>query len=283
MTTQIGWMIMYLLFFVSCNMNVEKKAVTNDDKQFGKCFVAKVDDGSKICFRIIGNKNVEVYRNSPFDKSQEMIDGYESIEYFGKIIIPETIKHDGNEYKVTKIGDYAFFCSKITSIVIPKSVISIGESSFQACNKLEKITIPDNIESIGQYAFTGCTSIISVEIPEGVIDIGEFAFKYCEKLQSVIIPSSMLSLKEGVFHGCFSLNSVIIKEGVRFIGDSAFEECINLTHIIVPKSVISIGEDAFARCSMLTYVDVQNPELIICFKDVFGDCDMLIQDSVIFR
>ena len=47
-TTQIGWMIMYLLFFVSCNMNVEKKAGNNDDKQFGKCFVAKVDDGSKI-------------------------------------------------------------------------------------------------------------------------------------------------------------------------------------------------------------------------------------------
>ena len=44
----------FVVFFVSCNMNVEKKAGNNDDKQFGKCFVAKVDDGSKICFRIIG-------------------------------------------------------------------------------------------------------------------------------------------------------------------------------------------------------------------------------------
>ena len=278
---QIGLIIMCFLLFVSCNVNVEK-GTKNDDK-VGKCFVAEVNGNSKMCFRIIGNTNVEVYRSSPFDIPQEKLDGYESIEYFGNAIIPETIKYDGEVYKVTKIGDYAFFCSKITSIVIPKSVISIGESSFQACNKLKKVIIPKNVKCIGQYAFTGCTSIISIEMHEGVINIGEFAFKYCEKLRSIVIPSSVLSLKEGVFHGCFNLNSVMIKEGVKSIEDSAFEECTSLTHITIPRSVTKIGEDAFARCSMLTCVNIQNPELNICFEDVFSDCDKLIQDSVVYR
>lgn len=277
---------MCLLILTSCNVKNgnTKTQKSNDNLQIGDCFITESNGSSnKICFRIIGDTVVEVYRKSPFENLQEVIDGYENINYRGEIVIPETVKYDGSVFTVTKIGDYAFFCTDITSVIIPKSVISIGESSFQACNKLKNVTISESVVSIGQYAFTGCTSIVSVDLPKSMCDIGEFAFKYCEKLPSIIVPSSVLSLKEGIFHGCFSLNSVIIKEGVRFIGDSAFEECTSLTHITVPKSVISISEDAFARCSMLTYVDILNPELNICFKDVFSDCDKLVQDSVKFR
>ena len=277
---------MCLLILTSCNVKNgnTKTQKSNDNLQIGDCFITESNGSSnKICFRIIGDTVVEVYRKSPFENLQEVIDGYENINYRGEIVIPETVKYDGSVFTVTKIGDYAFFCTDITSVIIPKSVISIGESSFQACNKLKKVTIPESVVSIGQYAFTGCTSIVSIELPNSVKDIGEFAFKYCDNLLSITIPSSMDSLKEGVFHGCISLNSLIIKEGLKYIGDSAFEECTSLTHISIPNSIMGIGLDAFARCSMLTYVDILNPELNICFKDVFSDCDKLVHDSVKFR
>lgn len=281
-----GIITMCLLILTSCNVKNgnTKTQKSNDNLQIGDCFIAESNgSANKICFRIIGDTVVEVYRKSPFENLQEVIDGYENINYRGEIVIPETVKYDGSVFTVTKIGDYAFFCTDITSVIIPKSVISIGESSFQACNKLKNVTIPESIVSIGQYAFTGCTSIVSIELPNSVKDIGEFAFKYCDNLLSITIPSSMDSLKEGVFHGCISLNSLIIKEGLKYIGDSAFEECTSLTHISIPNSIMGIGLDAFARCSMLTYVDILNPELNICFKDVFSDCDKLVQDSVKFR
>ena len=281
-----GIITMCLLILTSCNVKNgnTKTQKSNDNLQIGDCFITESNGSSnKICFRIIGDTVVEVYRKSPFENLQEVIDGYENINYRGEIVIPETVKYDGSVFTVTKIGDYAFFCTDITSVIIPKSVISIGESSFQACNKLKKVTIPESVVSIGQYAFTGCTSIVSIELPNSVKDIGEFAFKYCDNLLSITIPSSMDSLKEGVFHGCISLNSLIIKEGLKYIGDSAFEECTSLTHISIPNSIMGIGLDAFARCSMLTYVDILNPELNICFKDVFSDCDKLVQDSVKFR
>lgn len=281
-----GIITMCLLILTSCNVKNgnTKTQKSNDNLQIGDCFITESNGSSnKICFRIIGDTVVEVYRKSPFENLQEVIDGYENINYRGEIVIPETVKYDGSVFIVTKIGDYAFFCTDITSVIIPKSVISIGESSFQACNKLKKVTIPESVVSIGQYAFTGCTSIVSIELPNSVKDIGEFAFKYCDNLLSITIPSSMDSLKEGVFHGCISLNSLIIKEGLKYIGDSAFEECTSLTHISIPNSIMGIGLDAFARCSMLTYVDILNPELNICFKDVFSDCDKLVQDSVKFR
>ena len=281
-----GIITMCLLILTSCNVKNgnTKTQKSNDNLQIGDCFITESNGSSnKICFRIIGDTVVEVYRKSPFENLQEVIDGYENINYRGEIVIPETVKYDGSVFIVTKIGDYAFFCTDITSVIIPKSVISIGESSFQACNKLKNVTIPESIVSIGQYAFTGCTSIVSIELPNSVKDIGEFAFKYCDNLLSITIPSSMDSLKEGVFHGCISLNSLIIKEGLKYIGDSAFEECTSLTHISIPNSIMGIGLDAFARCSMLTYVDILNPELNICFKDVFSDCDKLVQNSVKFR
>ena len=281
-----GIITMCLLILTSCNVKNgnTKTQKSNDNLQIGDCFITESNGSSnKICFRIIGDTVVEVYRKSPFENLQEVIDGYENINYRGEIVIPETVKYDGSVFTVTKIGDYAFFCTDITSVIIPKSVISIGESSFQACNKLKKVTIPESVVSIGQYAFTGCTSIVFIELPNSVKDIGEFAFKYCDNLLSITIPSSMDSLKEGVFHGCISLNSLIIKEGLKYIGDSAFEECTSLTHISIPNSIMGIGLDAFARCSMLTYVDILNPELNICFKDVFSDCDKLVQDSVKFR
>ncbi|MDR0639761.1 MAG: leucine-rich repeat domain-containing protein [Spirochaetaceae bacterium] len=43
------------------------------------------------------------------------------------------------------IGKYAFYCSSLTSITIPNSVTSIGESAFAGCDKLNSET-RQNIE-----------------------------------------------------------------------------------------------------------------------------------------
>ena len=281
-----GIITMCLLILTSCNVKNgnTKTQKSNDNLQIGDCFIAESNgSANKMCFRILGDTVVEIFRESPFENLPKAIDGYGNINYCGEIVIPETVKYDGIVFTVTKIGDYAFFCTDITSVIIPKSVIYIGESSFQACNRLKNVTIPESVVSIGQYAFTGCTNIVSIELPNSVKNIGEFAFKYCDNLLSITIPSSMDSLKEGVFHGCINLNSLIIKEGVKYIGDSAFEECTSLTHISIPNSVMGIGLYAFARCSRLISVDIQNPELDFCYENVFGDCDILNRESVSYR
>ena len=49
--------------------------------------------------------------------------------------------------------------SGLTSIEIPESVTSIGESAFRGCSGLTSITIPDSVTSIGDYAFRGCSGL----------------------------------------------------------------------------------------------------------------------------
>ena len=47
-------------------------------------------------------------------------------------------------------------CSKLTSLVIPSSVITIEDYAYYQCTNLRSVTIPSSVTYIGKYAFQGC-------------------------------------------------------------------------------------------------------------------------------
>ena len=149
---------------------------------------------------------------------------YYSSAYFGEVSIPETVTHNGTNYSVTSIGNYAFhYCRSLTSITIPNSVTSIGESAFYSCSSLTSITIPNSVTSIGERAFDGCSSLTKTDYTGDV--------------------ASWCKIK---FGGCYA-NPIYYSHNFYINGKE-------ITELVIPDSVTSIGEWAFNGCSSLRYV-----------------------------
>ena len=165
-------------------------------------------------------------------------------------------------------------CANLTSIVLPESVTSIGESAFCDCFNLSSVSIPNSVTSIGSSAFYDCDNLSSIVIPESVTSIGSYCFFYCYSLGAIVIPDGVTSIGNSMFYHCTSLSSVTIPSSVTSIGELAFYECRSLTSINIPEDVTSIGRNAFNGCTRL--ISVVIPEGITTIEDyVFANCSYL--------
>lgn len=60
----------------------------------------------------------------------------------GDLVIPSSVTYEGNEYRVVRIANVAFFgCTSLTSVTIPASVKHIGDEVFCDCTSLTTITV----------------------------------------------------------------------------------------------------------------------------------------------
>ena len=206
-----------------------------------------------------------------FQKKQTV----ENYEGFESIIIPNAIECNSRSYKVSSIGDNAFYgCYSLTKIEIPNSVISIGDNAFSYCSSLTSIEIPNSVKSIGEKAFEGCISLSSIEIPSSVTSIGAYTFSGCSSLTSITIPNSVTSIERNAFSRCSSLLNIAIPNSVTSLGVYALSGCSSLTSIVIPNSVTSIEERVFEGCSSLTSIGIP-PSITSIGEYAFYDCENL--------
>lgn len=66
---------------------------------------------------------------------------------------------------INEINDEFKECKNITSISIPISVVSIGESAFQFSEALTNINIPSSVTLICKFAFANCSSLVQNNLP----------------------------------------------------------------------------------------------------------------------
>lgn len=164
------------------------------------------------------------------------------------VIIPNSVIY---------IGEYAFVCcDSLTEVTIPNSVTSIEMCAFSRCTSLNNITIPNSVINIGAFAFSDCTNLRSVDISNNITNISNGTFSRCENLTKVTIPDNVISIGDSVFKDCTGLEKVEIPNSVKSIGNSAFYNCPNLANIAIPNSVTDIGDYTFNGCSNLTSITI---------------------------
>lgn len=169
------------------------------------------------------------------------------------------------------------------SFSIPSSVKSIEEGAFESC-KLTSVMLPANLTSIGGFAFCGCTSLTgSITIPASVTSIVRNAFNGCNKLTGINVDtdnqnySSMYGIlydkdQADLLFCPLGLTSVTIPYGVTSIANNAFYECSGFTSVTIPASVTSIGSYAFCNCSKLASVYFDGAPTMNHGLDTFSGC-----------
>src|SRR5574344_609399 len=186
------------------------------------------------------------------------------------VTIPATVTNpsDSKTYNVTSIGISAFYnCSELTSVTIPSSVTSIGESAFKSSG-LTSVTIPTSVTSIGENAFIGCLWLTSIDLSNAnsLQTIGASAFRNCSNATFITTTgtpatpvkyNALTSIGNYAFRECSGLKDFDISGATNLtsIEDRAFLRA-GLTSIIIPASVTSIGVSAFYYCAGLKSIDL---------------------------
>lgn len=167
--------------------------------------------------------------------------------YSGDLTVPETVGLDGNTYRVTAVGHYAFgMCDALTSVTLPASVAEIPANAFDGCLNLTDIkvkgsahftsrdgalytadgstlvalapgyegdfTIAEGVERIADRALGGCPFVTAAEMPESVTEIGSDALYFCNWLRDITISPSVVSIGHAALADCASLRSISVAD-----------------------------------------------------------------------
>ena len=177
-----------------------------------------------------------------------------------------------------EIWGYAFKdCKNLEKVDLNKTT-SIGDMSFENCTKLSSIVLPNTLVELGTYVFSGCTLLNNIKMPSNPIEITNtfiygsgyyndtnnwengilYVDNYLITTNNDLLNQQSINVKEGTIviainaltNNGKNLKSIVLPEGLKIIGSSAFSSLYSLSQINIPSSVISIGNNAFGATDL---------------------------------
>ena len=226
-------------------MAKKKLVITEVENLFQNSSRKSMSTKCDMGFRFLEGKNLKLC-----NEWVESVDGVFKITYYDDFIIPETIPINGENYRVTEIGEFTIIKS-MESLYIPESIAKIDGYAFNYipnspttriqvsennkyydsrdnCNaiietKTDKLicasnnsVIPDSVKVIGVNSFEGCM-MENIIIPNAVIEIESEAFRLCKYLKNITIPALVEKIRINPFAFCPSLSSIkVSKDNMHF-------------------------------------------------------------------
>ena len=144
---------------------------------------------------------------------------------------------------LTKVPSYLCYnCDKLTSVVIPDQIKTIGVNAFAGCAMLETVKISRNsqLETLEAQCFRDSTKIGAFYIPAGlktlgVAGSGSAPFVGCTNLYFVADPDE--TTKPSVYYFPKNITSIV---------GETFKSCKNLNDVLVFHSGITEVKDGWA-------------------------------------
>ncbi|MDE6534583.1 MAG: leucine-rich repeat domain-containing protein, partial [Muribaculaceae bacterium] len=170
----------------------------------------------------------------------------------------DNVKYGTQDNTLGNFWAYALDC--LTEVKLPKNLVTLGAGTFQSKTFLNGVIIPASVISIGNYAFSGCSSLTNLIIEDGATtlslgynDTGKGLFYDCP-LETLYLGRDLI-YNTSPFYGKESLRQVTLANSVTTIGANAFSYS-GLSSVEIPSSVTTIASDAFQNCSGLKEVHI---------------------------
>lgn len=178
------------------------------------------DEASGLWFTVVDDalRTVEVSASTKTNMPQ-----YSDLS--GELAIPATVTYNEVNYKVTGIGDHAFFYNKgISKIDLPAGLAYFDKYCFSGCSALIDLNIPASITRIGSYALSS-TGLSEIVIPDNTVELGTGAFSENPSLVSFEWnPGIASSLPDNALMACNALERITLGKETGKIGYCALSE-----------------------------------------------------------
>lgn len=165
---------------------------------------------------------------------------------------------------VTAIGDYAYNgVTGLGDFDLPKQVTKIGNYAFCASD-LSTINLHNNLQSIGVCAFQE-TQLTSVALPDNLEYLSSGVLNSCKKLEHVTLGKNLKGIPTGTFADCSALKELEIPDGMIYISRNAFYKS-GIENLFIPASVTSIFESAFENCHNIKEMVIEGSDDLVVYK-----------------
>ena len=245
------------LTFVGCKGNEnnpdDPKQETTDAKlisQNGMYYEIEMQDGTRLYFR-----KMRDYTDTPYyfslisagkfyaghSQEKELTEKY---AYSGKLTIPASVKIDmgggkNETYSVEGVeGGACWGMSKLSAVVFPNSMRTIGEMAFAECNGIESIEIPNKITEL-YTTFYKCKSLKEIKLPES-LTLFSGAVDGCQSIKAIDLPNKLTTFRIGK---CASFKPSNLPSSITSI---SIENCPSMDKIDLPSGLkwLSLNEDS---------------------------------------
>lgn len=206
---------------------------------------------------------------------------------------------------------------KITSVVLPDSVVTVDEFAFAGCSALTRLEGGVSLETLAESAYADCenlnnnirfakntahfalendgavcyskdkTELLFVSscvsgtftVPATVAYVRSGAFRNCSTLEEIVFENPAAQIGAYAFEGCKSLKKVSLPAHLTEIREGTFAGCAALDDVTIPAGLTAIGDGAFAGCAALPRFVI--PENCLTLgKGIFENCAAMESVSV---
>ena len=198
---------------------------------------------------------------------------------------------------VTKVDNYAFRETRITTATFEGTPATLGNFIFQSCGSLREVTFEDDIHittemflscgaletvtfngdctTVGNNAFKNCSSLVSISFPESLTSLGTYVFAGCTSLKTVGFGATptITTIPSYCFDGCTAMESFTFPSSITTVQNNAFQGCTSLESVVFPTnpSFTTIPRACFQNCTSLTTADIPSNVTTISYE-AFKNC-----------